>query len=222
MSVRDHHLVSSCELPHEELLRSIDNLRKHERVMSAIRSHLDHPDGLLVGLVLSAHGFDQQQITVAGYTCARTVFGACRAGNLERRRWKMRLWFGEMSRTFDTGAAIDRAGWYTVRVNGHVITLESRNIRIIPSLVQHWQRGRSVVFASDKYFIGQELPLAVTVCRTSLPSSSLGKENQLRQNSNGCRGTGKHQGNDATLVNGFSLARNESASERQSVMEVFP
>ena len=144
-SFRDYHLFSSCQLPHKER-RATENHRRHERVISGVRNYLHHPGDLLSGLVLSAHGFDQQQITVAGYTCARTVIGACRAGNLERRRWKMRLWFGEMSRTFDRAAVIGRAGRYAVGVNGHVVTLESWNIRKISGSVQHSQRGRSVVF----------------------------------------------------------------------------
>ena len=49
-------------------------------------------------------------------------------------------------------------------------------------------------FASDYCFIGQMLPLAVTVCRTSLPLCSLGRAKQLSRNSKGCRGTGKHTG----------------------------
>ena len=114
--------------------------------MSGVRSYLDHPDGLLDGLVLNAHGLDQEQKSIAGYTCARTVIGACRAGKLERWRWKMRLWSGEMSRTFDRAAVIGRAGRYAVGVNGHVVTLESWNIRKISGSVQHSQRGRSVVF----------------------------------------------------------------------------
>ena len=59
--VRDHHLVSPSEFPHKELLRSTDNLRNHERVMSGFRNYPHDPDGLLDGLVLSVHDFDEEK-----------------------------------------------------------------------------------------------------------------------------------------------------------------
>ena len=55
--VRDHYVVSPCDLPHREHLRAADNLLKNKRVMSEFRGYPNDSGGLLDGLVLSAHEF---------------------------------------------------------------------------------------------------------------------------------------------------------------------
>ena len=80
------------------------------------------------------------------------------------------VWVGEIPRKFHGALVIERAVSYAVRVKGHNISLEYRNIGNITGSVQRSLRGRPAVFTSDSCSVGQALPLAAAVSHTSLTS----------------------------------------------------
>ncbi|CAN0374169.1 unnamed protein product [Laminaria digitata] len=127
--VRDHHLVSPSEIPHREILRATDNLRKHERVMSFFYNYPHDPDGFLDGLVLTVHGFDEENNRGKLHVCK-----VCHRSLSNRKFPEAALangfGVGDMPSKVDGATVIERAAAYAVRVKGHVIAQESRKIRM--------------------------------------------------------------------------------------------
>lgn len=60
-AVRDHHFVSPCDLPHMKIFSARQTMLKSMNELCRVFANNPHdPDDLLVGLVLSVHGFDEE------------------------------------------------------------------------------------------------------------------------------------------------------------------
>lgn len=76
----------------------------------------------------------------------------------------MVFWVGEMPRTFDKDAVIERAVGYAVRVKGNVIALEQRNVGNVLGSAQRSHLDEPVVFTSDSFRVGPSCRASSTRC----------------------------------------------------------
>lgn len=126
--VRDHHVVSPCELPHGEHLRATENLLKNSRVMSGFRGYPHDPGCLLDGLVPGIHVFFERNNAGRLHVC-KDCYKSLSNNRIPETALADGFQVGDRPRKFDAATVIERAAVYAVRVKGHVIALESRRVR---------------------------------------------------------------------------------------------
>ena len=140
-TVGDHHVLSPRDLPHRENLRAAENLRMNKPMMSEFRGFSNDPDRYLNGLILSVMGFAKMKAATS-CMCARTATTLLSKSKFLRQLSRMSI--GSVT----CHASSTELRWssvqlsaYAVRVKGHVLALEPREVRNIPRWAQRSLRA---------------------------------------------------------------------------------
>ncbi|CAN0377719.1 unnamed protein product, partial [Laminaria digitata] len=126
--------------------------------MEEFSSYPNDHEHLLDGLVRSVHGFEEAEPRKM-HVCDE-CFRSLKVDRIPEAALANGFWVSKLPAKFDSATKVERADAYPVRVKGHVIALEPRQMRNIPGSAQRSLRGTSVFYANDSCSVAKQLPLA--------------------------------------------------------------
>lgn len=213
-------LNSPVEVPHKHILEASDRIRSTPDVFKTLNDYPNDPEGILDGLVLSRAGFEAQdpwRLCICD-DCIKHL----RRARMPPAALANGFWTGDLPTRFSDVTWVERIAASAVRVKGHVVALESRNVQNVPGSAQRSIRGTSVFYSSNSCSVATELPLAesglLDMITVILTGSRVPTEEQLRR----LLGARKQviadlisymQDEENELVLGFPLSRGMEVNE---------